>query len=346
SIEKAASYAVPILQSGMEVDPAQSLLLGTVLTRAGATNTKSGTWLRNMALAAMPGTSLQSKVAFKKHEQALSALGLIDKDNQPTWFTNGKPDLVKMLEIAGGRVGGIPLETRAAYEQQLFGKQGFGAFALLADPAVQKQVAALGAEMQSPEFKARYGNFMQDYSAASPLQQGRQTWADFQNALTDLGTTTLPIATAALKGFDDIFKAIANAPADFKAGPIAPGSPADWIYQHIHGAFAGSPNKVLPGPTTGPASTVSPNTAGLGPVTLAPASVTGMGAAMTAAAAAIKPPQIKNDTKVDVKVTIDGAAIAAQIEKHITQNTRVINGTSGFDTGAGVMPTDGGFVGP
>src|SRR6185312_3271152 len=163
----------------------------------------------------------------------------------PTWFTDGKPDLEKMLAIAGPKGASLPLETRSAYEAQLFGKQGFGAFALLADPKVQQQITALGTEMNSPEFKARYANFMQDYSAASPLQKGRQTFADFQNALTDLGTTTLPIATAALKGFDDIFKAIANAPADFKAGPIAPGSPADWLYQHLRG---GQSSKVLPGP--------------------------------------------------------------------------------------------------
>ena len=31
-IERAASYAVPILQSGLEVDPVETLLLGTALT--------------------------------------------------------------------------------------------------------------------------------------------------------------------------------------------------------------------------------------------------------------------------------------------------------------------------
>jgi hypothetical protein len=97
SMERAASYAVPILQSGMEIDPMQSLLLGTALTRAGATNSKSGTWLRNMMLNSMPGTSLMSKVAFEKHEDALKALGLVDDKNNPTWFTNGKPDPFKML---------------------------------------------------------------------------------------------------------------------------------------------------------------------------------------------------------------------------------------------------------
>ena len=158
-IERAASYAVPILQSGLEVDPIQTLLLGTAMTRAGATNTKSGTWLRNMALAAMPGTSLMSKIAFAKHEEALKALGLVDDENKPTWFTEGKPDLIKMLSIAGEHAANIPLTMRAGYEKQLFGTQGFGGFALLADPAVKAQIAALGTEMNSPEFKARYGGF-------------------------------------------------------------------------------------------------------------------------------------------------------------------------------------------
>src|SRR6202012_5023033 len=100
SIERAAGYAVPLLQSGLEIDPMQSLLPGTALTRAGATSTKSGTWLREMAVRALPGTSMMSKMAFKKHEEALKALGLVDASDKPTWFTDGKPDLFKMLDIA------------------------------------------------------------------------------------------------------------------------------------------------------------------------------------------------------------------------------------------------------
>lgn len=78
SIERAAGYAVPLLRSGLEIDPMDSLLLGTALTRSGATSTKSGTWLREMALRAMPGTSMMSKLAFRKHEEALTAFGLVD----------------------------------------------------------------------------------------------------------------------------------------------------------------------------------------------------------------------------------------------------------------------------
>jgi hypothetical protein len=92
SIERAAGYAVPLLQSGLEIDPMDTLLLGTALARGGATNTKSGTWLREMMIRAMPGTSMMSKMAFKKHEEALKAFGLVDDDDKPTFFTNGKPD--------------------------------------------------------------------------------------------------------------------------------------------------------------------------------------------------------------------------------------------------------------
>ena len=138
----------------------QSLLLGTALTRAGATSTKSGTWLREMALRAMPGTSMMSKIAFKKHEEALKAVGLVDGDGKPTWFTDGKPDLLKMLDIAGANAQKIPIEKRAAIERGLFGAQGGGGFALLADPAVREQILSLQKEMQSPEFKNRYGGFV------------------------------------------------------------------------------------------------------------------------------------------------------------------------------------------
>jgi len=116
-----------------------------------------------MALRAMPGTSMMSKMAYKKHEEALKAFGLEDDNGKPTWFTDGKPDIFKMLDIAGARANSIPREKRAAYERSLFGAQGGGGFALLADPAVREQVQALQKEMNSPEFKNRYAGFTQAY---------------------------------------------------------------------------------------------------------------------------------------------------------------------------------------
>jgi hypothetical protein len=49
---------------------------------------------------------------YAKHESALKELGLSDGDGKPTWFTDGKPDLLKMLDIAGGNAANIPLTRR------------------------------------------------------------------------------------------------------------------------------------------------------------------------------------------------------------------------------------------
>lgn len=205
-IERAASYAVPILQSGLEIDPMQTLLMGIGLQRAGITNTKSGTWIRNMALNSLPGTSLMSKTGFKRHEESLHALGLIDKNDQPTWFTNGKPDLIKMLQIAGKNASGISLVKRGAYEKALFGTQGFGAFAVLSDPKVMAQLKALSGDM--PGFSTRYKTYFQDYTGASTSQQAHKSFADFQDTLIEIGNNVLPPVNVALKNFDAVLKSL------------------------------------------------------------------------------------------------------------------------------------------
>lgn len=255
SMERAAGYAVPILQSGLEIDPMSTLLLGTVLTRAGATNTKSGTWLRNMMQNALPGTSLMSKTAFAHHEAALKELGLIDSHDNPTWFTDGKPDPFKMLDIASQHAAGIPLTQRAAYEKALFGAQGEGAFALLADPAVRQQVAALKAEMNSDDFKNRYSTFTQEYAANSPLQSARQTWGDAQVVLQDLGQDVLPVVTSGLRGLDAVLKGIKGTLGEtagnsvIGAGMLA--GAAAWLAPKTFGKATGFLGSLFPGAAEG-----------------------------------------------------------------------------------------------
>lgn len=233
SIEKAAGYAVPLLQSGLEIDPLDSLLLGTALTRAGATSTKSGTWLREMAIRAMPGTSLMSKRSFQMHEEGLRAFGLVDDQHHPTWFTGGKPDILKMLEIAGERAGNIPVEKRAAYERALFGAQGGGGFALLSDPAVLDQVRRLRTERDSPGFLNRYRSFLPDYANGSPVQNARTTWQEFNVTMADLGTHTLPAVNLVLKHFKSLLEGIRG------ALPGGTGSGATVGARAIEGAIAG-----------------------------------------------------------------------------------------------------------
>lgn len=207
-IERSASYAVPLLQSGLEIDPIQSLLLGTALRRAGAVSTKSGTWLREMALRAMPGTSLMSKIAYKKHEESLKELGLVDDKGKPTWFTDGKPDLLKMLDIGGANAAKVPLTRRAAIERQLFGAQGGGGFALLADPAVRDQVQNLQKEMRSPEFQNQYRAFFPDYLKGSTVQQARTAMAEFNITMMEIGKDVLPAVNVALKDFKSVLEGL------------------------------------------------------------------------------------------------------------------------------------------
>src|SRR5258708_9394113 len=145
---------------------------------------------------------MMSKFAFKKHEGALKELGLVDDKGKPTWFDEkGKPDPMKMLDIAGARASAIPLERRAGLERQLFGAQGGGGFALLADPAVREQILALQKDMNSPEFKNRYAGFTEAYKEGSTLQQARTAIAEFNITMMDLGKDILPSVNVALKDF-------------------------------------------------------------------------------------------------------------------------------------------------
>lgn len=208
-IERAAGYAVPILQSGLDIDPIQSLLLGTALTRAGATSTKSGTWLREMAVRAMPGTAIfESEKKAERHDELLKRLGLLDDKGKATWMTGGRPDLLKLLEIAGPALEKIPVSERAGVERKLFGAQGSGAISLLADPAVQDQVRSLRKEMDSDEFKNRYANFSKAYQEGSTVQNARTAMAEFNNTMMDIGQHALPTVNAALRDFKALLQGI------------------------------------------------------------------------------------------------------------------------------------------
>lgn len=200
-MERSLSYSVPILQSGMGIDPSSTMLLGAALQRAGVTNTKSGTWIREALQKALPGTALQSGTSYKAHEEALRKLGLVDADGKPTWFTNGKPDALKFFEMAGDAVQSIPLEERGAIERQAFGVRGAGAVSVLSDPAVLAQVHALEKIRDSEAFKNRYASFTDQYAADSPLQKSRIALQELNLNLMKLGSDVLP---AVNKGLSDL----------------------------------------------------------------------------------------------------------------------------------------------
>jgi hypothetical protein len=243
-IERSMSYAVPTLQSSLEMDPAEVMLAGVAMQRAGVTNTKSGTWLRELATRAMPGTSMMSKMAYHKHEAALKRLGLVDEHDKPTWFTDGKPDLQKMLGIAGERIKGIPLTERAGLERQLFGTQGSGAFSVLSDPQVRDQMTQLKKEY--PAFSAQYKNFWETYKGGSPVQQARDSWGALQKVLIEIGTIALPPVVKLLQQLETALKGIQTvlpggpkkgSPGEAMASGMGPG----FAYGLGAGAIVGQP---------------------------------------------------------------------------------------------------------
>jgi Phage-related minor tail protein len=192
SMEKTFSYAVPILRSGADIDPKDAMLLSIVLSTSGVTSSKAGTWLREFGVRAMPGNA--------KHNAQLQELGLLDENGKPTWYTNGKPDLVKALEIAGPKAAAMSPEQRLPLEMDLFGRRGGGAFAVLGGPTSIERYHQLQAGMNDPGNINRYETILGDTMGTSKMV-ARTTLQEFNVALIELGTQGLPAATAAVKGF-------------------------------------------------------------------------------------------------------------------------------------------------
>jgi hypothetical protein len=205
-VERAAGYAIPMLRTA-DFDPAQLLLMITSMERAGIMNTKAGTWISQLGMQSFPGTSLMSKALFHRHEAALKSLGLIDKHDQPTWFTDSKPDLVKMTEIAGEAIAKMEPKDRLAVEKALWGQQGGRAAGFFADPTNRRIMGAVAAEEKY--FISGEAQWEQSLEN-SPIVQMRTSFAELNVELIKLGQTILPTVTSALRGFNELLNDIKN----------------------------------------------------------------------------------------------------------------------------------------
>ena len=194
-IERAASYAIPMLRTA-DFDPEQLLLMITSMQRAGIQNTKSGTWISQLATQSFPGTSLMSRMLFEKHEDALRDLGLIDEHEKPTWFTDGRPDLVKMTAIAGDAIERMDPAHRLAIEKALWGQQGGRAAGFFADPTNRAIMGAVAGEEK--DFISGEQMWRQTLEN-SPIVQFRTAFAGLNVELMNLGSNVLPFVTNALK---------------------------------------------------------------------------------------------------------------------------------------------------
>ncbi len=198
---RAASYAMPTLHSGLHMKPEDVLYETTAIARAGATNTKSGTWVQSAFENAMPHGN-------KKTMEAMQAMGLIDSSGRSTILdpTGDHLDIDKLFNTLDTATRGMSTEDRTSMVGRVFGKQGARGIDLMMSPAVRAQTGELKREF--PEFKNRYGTFFEDYEKGSPIQQGRQAWMDLTNVLADLGTIVLPPVVSGLRSLDDNLKSV------------------------------------------------------------------------------------------------------------------------------------------
>jgi TP901 family phage tail tape measure protein len=189
SMEKTYSYAIPMLKAG-GFSPQDIMLLSTVLSTSGVTQSKAGTWTRSLGERLMKGN--------KAHNAMLTGLGLLDENGKPTWFTDGKPDMAKALEIAGPIAAALPPERRLSYEKDLFGERGGGAFAVLGSPMAIERYHQLRTGMNDPGNINRYNTILDDTMGTSKMV-ARTTMQEFNVALIELGGRILPPAIAGVK---------------------------------------------------------------------------------------------------------------------------------------------------
>lgn len=154
AIERAASYAVPVLQAGMNIDPKEVMGLMAMMQRSGIINTKSGTWARSFFTGLIPGTFGSGLFKETKQSKALLAMGLIDKNGKSTILNkSGGIDLAKVVSTMSANLERIQPVYRIKEMQQAFGTRG-GSFAalLMSDqfknqwPEIQKFIETLKSE--------------------------------------------------------------------------------------------------------------------------------------------------------------------------------------------------------
>lgn len=364
-IEGAASYAIPMLRTA-NFDPEQTLLMITAMERAGITNTKAGTWISQLATQSFPGTSLMSKMLFAKHESALRDLGLIDAHHRPTWFADGRPDLVKMTGIAADRIEKMDEAHRLAIEKALWGQQGGRAAGFFADPTNRAIMARVAADEKN--FISGEAMWKQSLEN-SPIVQFRTAFAGLNVELMNLGSNVLPFATSALKQANDMLGG---------KGELAllAGAVGAWFNRGLIGSGAKALGSKLLGLGAGAASLpalidsitddnrtpeakanderimsmirswVTPNGGPPPPNRLTRSALPylnsqdlqGIGNEARAAA-----PAQNTTVNVTTNLQVDGRTLASVVEKYLVQNNRTVTGASGADGQAMALYPDHGM---
>jgi hypothetical protein len=195
-LTRASSYYLPLLTSGLGMDPTQLLAIGEAGSQMGL-NTKAGTWLAQLFQAPFVADLTNTRQSARR--SALEELGLV-KDGKPV-----TKDAIQFLTILSDHLQALPADQRMRDVVAAFGQQGGRGAAIYSDPAALKNIAALAAGISSgrtpDQLRGEYGN--------SPQVQFNQAVENMNKVLRELGDAVLPEVTSGIKLFTFGMKALA-----------------------------------------------------------------------------------------------------------------------------------------
>ncbi len=192
-ISRAASYALPALNAA-GANASDVMMLIATMQQAGIMNTKSGTWLNNLALNSLPNTLGSGLFKNKNQNEALHKLGLYVGDKSQ-FYQNGRMDLMKMVSILAEDRLKIKPEEFNALSRLAFGIQGQRAASLFSEDYVQKNLGTLADLRNSAPTPIDVGRLIKQLSTVAKADQ---TIANANMTIMNASAALTPSANWAL----------------------------------------------------------------------------------------------------------------------------------------------------
>lgn len=197
----ALKYSQTMSKTALGMDDETSVLLVSLLNRLGFSGSRGGTNLIAAMTRTIPGI-FGSGLLKGKSNEALKAMGFVDKDGRSVFMKDGKFDAFSWMKGLSTYVQkefaknspNIARQHVLTNFNHAFGVQGSRVASLLASPQALEQLRAIGTTFAGLQGTTA----MQETFAETTSQKFLNAKNNFVTALTELGMTLLPAATKAL----------------------------------------------------------------------------------------------------------------------------------------------------
>lgn len=202
-VANALQYSQGVAKTALGVDDENSVLAVSLLNRLGLKGSRGGTNLIAAMTRTIPGI-FGSGLLKGKSNEALEAMGMVDGGGHSKVFNGGKFDMFSWMGLMGEYVQrefathpeAIARQDIMKNFQHAFGVQGSRVATLLSSPNAIEQFKKIGEQFQAGGGVA---GIQQRFADQSVAQQWMNAKTNFISAMTELGTTLLPMASRALK---------------------------------------------------------------------------------------------------------------------------------------------------